>query len=279
MTVVRWANNRGSSAGFAKGIETALKSDCTFIWILDDDNQPQAGALDCLQRFWRERSRATTDRRAVALTSFRKDRPNFVQALVRGIPSLIYPPMNSFAGFHLAGLWGKLRERLWRAAATAESVPVAGRLDACAYGGLYCHRDLLLRIGLPDPAYVLYADDFAYTRQITTAGGEIWLLRDSEIVDLESSDYLPTKKSLLYHSVFDSRRDAAVYYGFRNTIYFGRRYRVDSPGIYLVNKILFLTLMLAMGLLRGQGHRIRVLWQAMHDGECGHLGYREQYPL
>ncbi|MFN3315563.1 MAG: glycosyltransferase, partial [Raineya sp.] len=31
-------NNTGSAGGFRLGIETALKGECDFIWILDDDN-------------------------------------------------------------------------------------------------------------------------------------------------------------------------------------------------------------------------------------------------
>lgn len=279
LTVVRWPVNRGSAPGYAKGIETALQSACPFIWMLDDDNQPQAGALDCLRRFWRERCGAGIAPDRLALSSFRQDRPNFVQALVRNDPSLIYPPRNAFAGFHVLGLWNKLRERLLPPPAPATALPASGRLEACAFGGLFAHRDLMNRFGLPNADYVLYFDDFAYTHRISNGGGEIWLLRDSRIVDLESSEYLPAKKKLLYHSVFDSKRDAAVYYGFRNAIHFCHRHRVDSPLMYLVNKLLFLTLMLLMGLLRGQGHRLRVLWQAVQDGEAGRLGPRATYPL
>lgn len=276
--VHRFPANQGSAAGFAKAIEMAAASGCDFVWVMDDDNRPEPGALMCLRAFWAARS-FDTRRDSVVLSSFRRDRPNFVAALARQSPWLILPPRNAFAGFHLSDLAAKLRERLRRANRQPQVLPQAGQLSACAYGGLFCHRDLIARVGLPDVRYVLYMDDFAYTHAIVRGGGEIWLLRDSGIVDLEASFNVPVRKSLLYHSVFDAGRDAAVYYTFRNSIHFARLYATDSPAVYRINKGAFFTLMFVIGCMRGQFHRLRVLRQAVLDGEAGRLGRSSQFPL
>ncbi len=60
--------------------------------------------------------------------------------------------------------------------------------------GLFFHKDLIEKIGLPDESYFLYVDDFDFTYRITKAGGEIWMVTNSHLHDLESSFYLPGKK-------------------------------------------------------------------------------------
>jgi GT2 family glycosyltransferase len=278
VTVHRLEHNQGSAPGFRHGLELALQSRHAWVWLLDDDNRPDAGALLALQAFGAE-TVAPQQRGRVVLSSFRADRPNFVEALAHGRPELVLPPQNAFAGFHIAGLWHKLRERLAPVPKRSTALPRSGRLAACAYGGLYCHRSVLEAGPLPDTRYVLYMDDFAFTRGIVERGGEIWLVRDSVIQDIEASFYLPPRKALLYHSVFDAPRDAAVYYGVRNGVYFAKHHLTTRPWLRQLNKALFLSLILCIGLLRGQGHRLRLLWQAVRDGEAGRLGLHPGHPI
>ena len=44
--------NTGSANGFSKGIAYAYDHGADFIWLLDDDNKPEKGALDVLVRYW-----------------------------------------------------------------------------------------------------------------------------------------------------------------------------------------------------------------------------------
>jgi GT2 family glycosyltransferase len=59
---VRLGENGGSSGGFAAGVEAALPADADWIWLMDDDAEPE---LDCLERLLA--SRAAGDPSTAAL--------------------------------------------------------------------------------------------------------------------------------------------------------------------------------------------------------------------
>src|SRR5690606_434348 len=44
--------NTGSANGFSIGIEYAYSSGAEFLWLLDDDNNPQFGAIEVLKNEW-----------------------------------------------------------------------------------------------------------------------------------------------------------------------------------------------------------------------------------
>lgn len=279
LRVQRFEQNLGSAAGFGHALQVALSTGAQFVWVLDDDNRPVPGALRVLLDFWAS-SGATARADRVALSSLRADRPSFVAALASAEPEAVLPPRDAFAGFHVGQFFARLRERLVPPSAAVPSpLPAAGRLAACAWGGLFCHRTLLQALPPPDAQYVLYMDDFAFTRAIVERGGEIWLLRDSVLRDLERSSHLPARKTLFYHSVFDTKSDAAVYYGLRNGVFFARQHLVSRPWLYRVNALLYLLLMHTIGALRGQWRRLRIMRDALRDGAAGRLGRHGAYPL
>lgn len=50
----RMDENTGGAGGFCEGIEIALKEDCDYIWLMDDDGAPE---VDCLEKLLKYRSR------------------------------------------------------------------------------------------------------------------------------------------------------------------------------------------------------------------------------
>jgi len=277
--VHRLEHNEGSAMGFKKGLELALHTDCDYIWILDDDNNPVQGALNSLKNFWTSNIQARNSE-TTALCSLRSGRPNFLDAIKKNDASLILQTKNNFAGFHIRNLFLKLKERVSPSKQDAPEVTApALKLNATAYGGLFFHKKLLEHIRMPDVNYVLYSDDFEFTYQIPLNGGEIWLVSSSKVEDLEASHYLPLRKKFLYHSVFDAKTDATVYYSFRNSIYFSRRYLLDNKTIRFVNKMLFMLMISIMGVLRGKLSRLRVLREAIRDAEAGRIVINPKYRL
>jgi GT2 family glycosyltransferase len=277
--VHRLDHNEGSAKGFKKGLEVAVCTDCDFIWILDDDNNPVQGALSSLKNFWISNvDRNKTD--ITALCSLRSGRPNFLDAVKKNDARLILQTKNNFAGFHIRNFFLKLKERLLPSPRHAnDGMAPALKLNATAYGGLFFHKNLLQHIQLPDENYVLYSDDFAFTYQIPLNGGEIWLVSASKVEDLEASHYLPLRKKFLYHSVFDAKTDATVYYSFRNSIYFSKKYLLDNHAVRFINKMLFLLMISVMGVLRGKIGRLKVLREAIRDAEAGRIMVNPKYSL
>jgi len=279
LLIHRFEENKGTAIAFKTGIIKALETGCEFIWLMDDDTVPETGSLNTLNIFWNDLSKIEKEKNT-ALCSYRKDRPNFAKAIASNDPDEILPPKNNFAGFHIKTLFAKIYERLnadkkW----TSEPVNSSALISAASYGGLFFHKDLIEKVGLPDESYFLYVDDFDFTYAITKAGGEIWVVTNSRIHDLESSFYLPEKKKILYHSAFDSPKDSSSYYALRNTIYFSKKYLCKTKTVYFVNKVLFLCFITIIGILRGKMHRLKIIMAAINDGEKGRLGFNRDHKI
>lgn len=277
--VQRFPHNEGSAMGFKKGLELAMDTGCDLFWILDDDNLPKAGVLQGLKYKWQEGFARSGNAEKLALLCMRIDRADFQKVLRVGTPDAILPLRNSFMGFHfqqiLVKLWERLRTR--EPAVPQSSAPV--RLEAASYGGLFFHRNLIGAFGLPDAAFVLYIDDFDFTYRYTSAGGQIWLIPECEVRDIDQSFYLPKRRGLLYHSALDTSRDAFAYYVVRNSVYFGSRNLVTSGIAFRLNKYLFILFITASGVIRGKFKRLGIIYAAIGDGLSGRLGKRDRYKL
>lgn len=276
----RFEENEGSAIGFRKGLALAEKSDCEFVWILDDDNLPEPDALEALRRFWNNKASYEEGRPVVALSSMRADREVFVRAVEERKPEAFLWPVNSFSGFHLRELFQKLKERIKPAgnkkvAATWEPL----KLSVGFYGGLFFPVSLLQKTGLPNERMVLYADDLLFTQTISSKVGDIWLVPDSVVRDIDMPFYIRAKKGFLYHSSLDGGKDALVYYAMRNAVYYIRKFLVTNAFVFYINKLCFLGFVTLAGLLRGKVARLRLIYAAIRDGEQERLGKSNKYKL
>jgi glycosyltransferase involved in cell wall biosynthesis len=125
--------NTGGSGGFYQGVKIALTTDAEWIWVMDDDVEVLPGALDGLAP-WTDRFQAIQGRR------YNFDGTPFYWQFDFNVPLGIPNPV--------------ARDRFgpdgWLPMNTV-----------CFEGGLF-HRDLIARIGLPDPRFFIYWDDTIY---------------------------------------------------------------------------------------------------------------------
>lgn len=275
----RFASNEGSAKGFKTGLEIAEATDCDFVWILDDDNLPRVGVLQQLELQWKQVSSIRNKEEKLALLCMRQEREDFQNVLREGTSGAILPPRNSFMGFHIRELYLKLKERLFPR--KREPVLHTGplQIDAASYGGLFFHKKMLGVNGLPDDSYVLYIDDFDFSYRHTRSGGEIWLIPECIVEDIDKSFYLPEKKKLLYHSTLDTFKEAFAYYVVRNSVYFVSRNLVTSNSIFILNKYLFIIFITLTAILRGKFKRLGIIYTAIRDGIRGRMGSRVKYKL
>lgn len=275
----RFPLNEGSATGFKTGLQLAARTDCDFIWLLDDDNLPEKGALQALKNFWAARINPSTEK-LLALSSMRKDRQVFVNAVRERRPDALVWPKNSFLGFHVNLVFFKILERI-RSSQPGHDIgnPPAMKLDASFYGGLFFHKEILKSLALPDENMVLYADDFCFTYPITLKKGEIWLVPDSVVADIDVPFYLPKKKGFLYHSSLDGKNSTQVYYATRNSLYCTKKFFLTNRFVYSINKMVFLFLITFLGLIRGKTKRLKLIFEAISDGEKGKLGKSRKYVL
>lgn len=241
--IVSLKKNMGSAYGFKIGIQKALENkDNEFIWLLDDDNQPEVGALETLKEYWTKCIENTDKSKTHALLSYRNDRPLYKEAVIKEQPYLMLGHRNSFLGFHVLEVFKRVYRKLFPPRINHSETASLGKVAVAPYGGLFFHRNLILSIGLPDESYFLYADDYDFSYRITKREGDIILITKSKINDLETSFHLKhdNDKSSRY---FKTDSKFRIYYSVRNGIRFESENFVSNKFIYKLNMVLYLILL------------------------------------
>ncbi|MBP2437576.1 glycosyltransferase family 2 protein [Microbacterium amylolyticum] len=129
----RLDTNTGGSGGFSEGMRTAYDLGSEWIWLMDDDVEVVPDGLSRLSA-WTPRFRHIQGRR------YDYDGSEFYWQY-RVSPSLGIPIPFAPAGFDDSGY----RE-----------------MNSGCFEGMFIHRDLVAKIGLPDPRFFIYWDDTVY---------------------------------------------------------------------------------------------------------------------
>ena len=273
--VVEMGHNTGSAPGYAAGIQCALDLGAEFIFLLDDDNKPERGALPILLKAYAELAR-NTPRDRLAVLAFRPPHQSDVAA---GVPlHRINPRPSSFLGFHVLDIPYKL----WRRTSWGRPrgpMPGLVQLSVGPYSGLLFKRDLVTAIGLPNPALVLYIDDTEFTWRITANGGRIVLITSARLVDLESSWNTKAQFSTSMAGWLDGSGDFRAYYGMRNRAYFDARYLCRHTPVFMLNQGIYLILLWCLAQRHRRQARYWLLLKAMDDGLAEQLGVHPEFPL
>jgi rhamnopyranosyl-N-acetylglucosaminyl-diphospho-decaprenol beta-1,3/1,4-galactofuranosyltransferase len=184
--------NRGGAGGFKAGIEEALKTDCQWFWIMDDDAEPGIDALQFMLRH------CTDNTRVLGSLAAHDHGSGF---------EICWPPISQDGSIlcFSSDLPGPIFE--------VGSLPFLGFL---------IHRDLVEQVGLPDESFFLSCDDLEYCERLKRVGARLFLVRDSII-----SHPVPDRRIVrLFTLTFILIRQAAWknYYNARNRIILARRY-------------------------------------------------------
>jgi GT2 family glycosyltransferase len=274
--VVELGKNTGSAVGYAAGIQRALELGAELIWLLDDDNRPHKDTLPILCSVWSQAT-SETPRDRLAVTAFR---PEHQTAVAEGLPEhRINQRVNSFRGFHVTDLPLKLWNRTHWRRRQGGKLPALVRLEQTLYSGLLFHRDVIQSIGLPNSGFVLYADDCEFTRRIHELGGQIILVTDALLDDLEASWNVKHRFSNCFAGTLKGAGDFRAYYSMRNGVYFERTHLQKNPVMFRINYLAYMSLLYAFSLWYREPERYRLLREAIKDGLAGRLGMNRRFPL
>ena len=257
--------NVGSAPAYAFGIEVAIECGAESVWLLDDDNLPAPTALERLLAAHRVLSR-DHDPARIAVCGYR--------AHIHG-PQLRNGPRapSSFFGFHLRTFIRRLSRRR---RPPPPSLPHTRAIDLAPYGGLLLPRALIAGAGLPDPRFVLYADDTEYSDRIARHGGRLFVVGDAVIDDL-----LPSwlgERSLL-RAWLDEPDSARVYYGARNEAWFDWHRLARSRSQYRLHRAIYLTAWWLLSRREPRRTRFALLREAIRAGEEDKLGPDPRFVL
>ena len=182
--VVAMGGNQGSAAGFAAGMSRALEAGAEMIWLLDDDNRPQAGALATLLNAYDGLLAEGGGRHNTAVLAFR---PEHQAGVAMGCRLTRQPARSSFSascpGHSLQVLAPYALGQAARASHSTCRASGSISRPIVASSCIGSHRT----IGLPRIDFVLYADDSEWSYRITDAEGQIMLITAARIEELESS--------------------------------------------------------------------------------------------
>lgn len=250
--------NTGSANGFSQGMLFSKKMDSNFIWLLDDDNEPQKNALKTLKIYW-EILEKENIKNLMSLVSYRPDRKVYKDAIESQNPYLMIGDKNSFLGFNFKKFLKK--KPLNRVEKNHGVIAVA------PYGGSFFHSSLIESIGIPNKDFFLYGDDFDFFYRITKAKGNIYLIAGSKIKDLEVSFNLNKKKGKLNTRFFLTDSKERLYYNIRNNIVFEKNF-VDNKCVYLFNMISYFIFAFLLFLLKPSHFwKYKLLFKSWRDSK------------
>ncbi len=272
--------NRGSAVGFATGIAQAMAAGAEFILLLDDDNLPAASCLQTMLRQWSACEEAGESKDNFAVHATRIGAHDSAQAAWLQTPE---PRRGSFLGFHIAEMPYKMLRRIapGMLRGGAEKTANVTEISVAAYGGTLLHRDVIARIGLPDEAFFLYGDDYEFSARLTARNGKIHLVRDAVIRDIDTTWGATDKRhrSTLFTGRLEMQNPSKLYYATRNLTFFEMHVRPRKTALYVLNKIVFMTILTVLALVKRKLPQYRTILRGMRDGREKCLGMNEAYQL
>lgn len=272
ISLLQLGENIGSAGGYKAGIRHFIAhSSADFVWLLDDDNLPREDALDNLIKAWPTISLPENKK---ALFSLRADRQHHHQIAKGANPYQYYLVANNFMGFHVFRIISNRYRKLKEKTKQLSTAILPAKLPYVPYGGLFMHRSLIQSIGYPDERMFVYVDDSEYTYRITDGGGEIWLIPDSRIDDVDPSQGIAYKQRLWRSAVLDLW-NFRTFYQVRNRLYFYSRHAVTNKLVFKLNKWLYMKGHYLISILTGKQQAYQEFKIAVADGLAGRLGKKE----
>lgn len=256
--------NKGSAWAFKKGIEYVVDiKDSELILFLDDDNLVNSRAIQILQQNWNNyKSENRND--SIALLALRVQRNYLFAVAAGGSVKSQFPQNNEFLGFGKRLFLNKVLKP--KTNANLLNHPI--QIPCAPYGGLFFHKALIAKIGMPDVRFFVYADDFEFTYRITKNEGSIFLIPDAKIEDIEESWQVKPSRSL-FTPKFLFPENPLIYISIRNFVYFQSRNLVTSRFLFTINRFLYSLFLLVIAIFTLRINAFNRYWRAVSDGLKG----------
>ena len=149
--------NLGGAGGFVMGLEAAIKNGADWIWMMDDDAAPHPTALEELIK-------------------------------IADNPDNIYGSLAT-NGANTSWLMTLLGEPSITTKSKAD-IPPKAEVQMLPFLGFLIHKNLVKKIGLPDPGFFIAADDVEYCLRAQRAGAKIIVAGNSHIEHPASYPYI-----------------------------------------------------------------------------------------
>nr|WP_308291621.1 glycosyltransferase family 2 protein [Microbacterium sp. G2-8] len=233
----RLDENTGGSGGFSEGMKTAYELGSEWIWLMDDDVEVLPDGLAKMGA-WTPRFQHVQGRR------YDYDGSEFYWQY-RVSTSLGIPIPFAPAGFDSSGY----RE-----------------MNSGCFEGMFIHRDLVAKLGLPDPRFFIYWDDtvYGYLASLHTPCAivdEFVLQRTREIKQWDMGTRHLNASSDMYRYYIMRNRGIMKHYYQANGDYRAVRFAIGTAATFM-KELIRLTLVERRITSKGWSN----LWRGMRDG-------------
>ncbi len=263
--------NSGSAFGYAEGIRRMLTYSVNYIWLLDDDNLPNEGALNSLLNA--DLDITNKGGTPFALFALRKHRSYLMRVANGESVNNVYPRRNSVAGFHFLSILGKMKSLLFKTkdVKILQQSPI--QIPYAPYGGMFFQRQVIEAIGLPDPSFYLYGDDTEFTHRVTRRGWRIFMVPSAIISDMDAVWH--ENQRLRIVSWVNNTSQASSFYSLRNLVYFEIHYWRDNVVIFNLNMLFFVFIVCVTALIYAKTDQLHLVFRALQDARQNTLGKKE----
>ena len=270
LKIISLKENSGSAGGFKKGLQEFYKENAfEYVLLLDDDNLPDTTTIYKLLKNFLSLSCCN---KLTAVHAFRK--ANDINTSTQ-IESYILPRMstfnkNSFLGFNLSNIFRKILPIFYtKRICTILNSNKEISLNSAPFGTLFFHKSLLDKIGYPKEELYLYMDDVEFTNRIKKNNGEIYLIPNAIVHEIDKSTWNPSHRFFNVFMYLENTSLPKVFFAIRNTIFFEHHIinNANFNTIRTVNKFAYLSILLFGALFLRKLNTYWLILKAIHHGE------------
>jgi GT2 family glycosyltransferase len=204
--------NLGCAGGFYEGVKTAMQKEYDFVWLMDDDAEPETDALEIILKNQKEGYSAY----APAIYAGSKDDHTINIAGHRGYFDFDNP---------LPMLQKPISKELYNKKYV--------EIDMASFVGIFIPTLYIKKIGLPNKELFIHYDDTEYCLRLSKIG-KILMITDSKIYHKDKRQEEKYTKKFLWFEKTRVRYDKLwiKYFGVRNAIYLAIRYGNSKASVY-----------------------------------------------
>lgn len=181
--------NTGGAGGFSEGLRVAVEGGADWVWMMDDDAEPQPDALAQLMRI------ATDPHNVYGSLATHGEETSWPMTLL-GTPQLT--------------------------TSRVSEIPERAVVQMLPFLGFLIHSELVATIGLPDSGFFIAADDVEYCLRAQESGATIFVAGKSHIEHPKSRPY--EVRLLGYTLTALELPPWKRYYDTRNRLFIARKY-------------------------------------------------------
>lgn len=232
ISYVGLGENLGGAGGFHEGTKIAYEGGFDWIWVMDDDAEPNFNALEELLRASEEH--ADVD----AFSCLKVGLDNKVQ-------------MHHIGNINTCG---RLMNFVERDATLLDSIKMKGYVPVtfASFVGFFFSKNIVSSIGLPMRDMFIHHDDLEYCTRIQRAGFKMLLVPKSLIVHKEAAK-ANSKRNGFASGQVDINRLWINYFGIRNAVWYKKTYCSVLSAIILS---IYLGLKFTVGIALFRNHKM-----------------------